>query len=180
MKTMKNLKLFGIIMMLVMGMSFTSCSDDDNNGVSPETINELLEGEWFKVSTYIVSPFDGDHQPTWDYDNQTAYGECTSEGCNDHEPERLTIECIGENTYNATNYYYSKYYGSWKVEDSYTWELKGNIIGEGYDEYDDVFYFKSYIKSISENTLVIVSEESYIEDGHTYKDILTHTYRRND
>ena len=38
---MKNLKIFGIVMMLVMGMSFTSCSSDDDS----------VDGIWKRMDT---------------------------------------------------------------------------------------------------------------------------------
>lgn len=179
---MKNLNLFGIFMILVMGMSFTSCSDDDSNGVSPETINELLEGEWFQVSLDVTSSHGERHKISWDFDNKTAIGECYCGYCDgSYEPQKWTIKSFEENSFNVTAYYYSKDYGYWRFKYYDTWKLNGNIIEEeSYNEYGIIGHSKSYIKSISENTLVIVTEETYtFEDGDTYKDILTRTFRRN-
>lgn len=175
---MKDLKFFGIVMMLVMGMSFASCSSDDEGGPSSGSIKENLEGEWFLVSEKEVCSEDGITYTTWDYDDQTAGGVC-SEGCTDHDPEKLYIECIGENTYEVTWSYY--YNSRWYIDESEIFEIDGNVISEYTEEYGgDVYSEKVYIKSVSANELVIVEEEKDVyEDGRAHNDVETYTYRRN-
>lgn len=161
-----------------MGMSFTSCSSDDD-GPGSGSIKENLEGEWFLINLKWECTEDGNETITWDYDDQTAEGVC-SDGCTDNDPEKIYIECVGENTYEMTRYYYSSYSSRWIYEDTWTYELDGNILAEGtFEESGNEFYCKEYIKAISENQLVVVSEESYKEDGRTHKDVGTYTYRRN-
>lgn len=175
---MKNLKFFGIVMMLVMGMSFASCSSDDDEGPSSGSIKENLEGEWFLVNAKWECSDDGNETVIWDYDDQTAEGVC-SEGCAGHDPEKMYIECVGENRYDFTWYYY---YGSrWYEDESEIYEIEGNVISEYTGEYDgDVYSEKVYIKSISAIELVVVDEEYEVcEDGSTHKDVITYTYRRN-
>ncbi len=159
-----------------MGMSFASCSSDDD-GPGSGSIKENLEGEWFLVSVKEVCSDDGTTYITWDYDDQTAYGVC-SDRCNDHEPEKLYIECVGKNTYEVT---WSYYYGRWNLDESEIFEIEGNIISEYTEEYaGNVFYEKVYIKSISANELVIVEEDKEVyEDGIIHNDVETYTYRRN-
>ena len=176
MKTMKNLKLFGIIMMLVMGMSFTSCSDDDNNGVSPETINELLEGEWF-----LVKAEDSEGTSiSWDFENQTEYGK-DADG-NKQNPVKTIIEKSNdsESKFLATNYTYNSNYG-WKQSSTQTFNLNGNILSEESGTESGISYHvKSYISSLTENTLVIITETNASYEGASYSLKMIQSYRRND
>jgi len=176
MKTMKNLKLFGIIMMLVMGMSFTSCSDDDSNGVSPETINELLEGEWF-----LVKAEDSEGTSiSWDFENQTKYGKDANG--KEQSPVKLYIEKYSdsESKFLATNYTYSNYSG-WEQSSTQTFNLNGNILSEESGTESGISYHsKTYISSLTESTLVVVTETSASYQGASYSVKMIQSYRRND
>jgi hypothetical protein len=183
---MKNLKFFGIVMMLVMGMSFTSCSSDDEpgsedqNGASSNSIKEYIEGEWFLIEE--KEEYDGETEITvWDYDDQTSGGISSDDGYGyGYEPEKLYIRCVEGNVYSVTEKYYSLYYDEWETDDSFVVELDGNIIYEDKGESSGGYYSeKTYIKSVSKNTLVIVNEEKDIYDGEVEIEITTSTYRRN-
>lgn len=178
---MKNLKFFGIVMMLVMGMSFASCSSDDEEGPSSGSIKENLEGEWFLVNAKWECPEDGNETVIWDYDDQTAEGVCSDEDCGDHQPTKLYIECVAENTYQITEMNYRPYSNSWYEEYTETYELNGNIFKEEtYAEGEISYYVKSYIHSLSENELVVVAIEKEIDEEYgTHEDKGTYTYRRN-
>lgn len=171
---MKNLKFYGIVMMLVMGMSFASCSSDDD-GPSSGSIEESIEGEWFLVSEKYEGTNDGTITTTWDYEDQTADG-YSSDGYSEY-PQKLYIERVSENRYEAVNYYYN---GQWRIDTSEIYEIDGNVIfEETEEEYGSVYYTKIYIKSISEDKLVIVGEEKLVDEDGTDKTVSTYTYRRN-
>ena len=55
------------MMMLVMGMSFTSCSSDDEPGASTDSINKYFEGEWFLVEEKEEETDDDTELIKWDY-----------------------------------------------------------------------------------------------------------------
>ena len=172
---MKNFKLFGIIMMLVMGMSFTSCGEDDENpdepveGTSTESINKNLAGEWFRVEASHTENGETFTQ-TWDYSNQTQnsnYG---------IEPMIYIIKKIDDNVFEVTAYEY--YNNEWceNGNGSEIFQLNGNIIGESSNENE--YYIektKIYISELSENKLVITSDTydydktSGVEEAYTTK-----------
>ena len=167
---MKNLKFFGIVMMLVMGMSFTSCSsDDDEPGASAGSIKEYLEGEWFLVEEKEKNA-DGDIDLIkWNYDDQTDTGENPDTGDCHYEPCKLLVRHIEGNTYQLIEE--RCVYGVWETYTTDEYELVGNVIYEII-----VHNIKVYIKSISENTLVIVEEQKW-PGGEEESE--TRTYRRN-
>lgn len=172
---MKNLNLFGIFMMLVMGMGFTSCSDDDSNGVSPETINELLEGEWFLVK---AEDSEGTNI-SWDFENQTKYGK-GADG-EEYNPMKRHIAKYNdsETKYHVTNYSYN--YNVWKQTSTETFNLNGNILSEESGTESGISYHsKTYISSLTENTLVVVTETSASYQGASYSVKMIQSYRRND
>lgn len=183
---MKNLKIFGIVMMLVMGMSFTSCSsDDDEPGASAGSIKEYLEGEWFLVEEEAKYKYNGKTDiwiTLWDYDDQTKNGIKTKNGVivdgNRTDPEKLYISYVAESIYDIIDLFY--YRGTW-YSDNNTYELDGNIIYEENGESSGGYYSeKTYIKSISKETLVIVEETKEGYDDEMSHDIITKTYLRID
>ena len=78
---MKSFKFFGIIMMLVMGMSFASCSDDDDKGGSSQS----LIGTWKLTKVVWYDDEDGkyytddysDGNPDDGLDNYLVIGDRT-------------------------------------------------------------------------------------------------------
>ncbi len=44
---MEKLKLFGIVMMMVIGMSFSSCSSDSDDEPDGGSSVEILQGKWY-------------------------------------------------------------------------------------------------------------------------------------
>lgn len=169
---MSKFKLFGIIMMFTMSMFFTSCSDDGNDSPNTETINELLEGEWFLVKAY--DSFE-ENTITWDYENQTTYG-IDSDGRNQN-PVKARIEKIRENEYYIYNYTYS---GSWRRTSIQEAILNGNILSEeSYDEDGLSGTSKTYISTLTESTLVIETDVVASYRGVSYSWKAVQTYRRN-
>ena len=172
---MKKFKLLGIIMMLI--MSFTSCSDDDsNNGISPETINELFEGEWFLVK----AEDNNGTSISWDFENQTKYGK-DADG-NEQNPVKVFIEKSNdsESKFLATNYTYNNNSG-WQQSSAQIFDLNGNILFEESGTESGISYnVKTYISSLTKNTLVIITETTASYEEASYSVKMIQSYRRND
>lgn len=169
---MSKFKLFGIIMMFTMSIFFTSCLDDGNDSPNTDSINELLEGEWFLVKEY--NSFE-ENTTMWDYENQTDYGE-DSDGTSQN-PVKIRIEKIKENEYWFYSYTYS---GSWKRTSIQEAILNGNILSEEiYEEEDLSGTSKIYISTLTESTLVIEADVVASYRGISYSWKITQTYRRN-
>ena len=161
--------------MLMLGLSFTSCSDDDGPGVpSTESINELLEGEWFLVEE---SDNEGG-KIIWDYENQLENGIANDEEYDSYHkmPHMLTISKNNSGSFYFFYSYYNTNSNYWRKEKSFNVDLDSNIIEEGVDEENHDYTYKDFIASISESTLVIVSEVKY-SDGDYEK--VVYSYRRN-
>lgn len=173
---MKNFKLFGIIMMLIMGMSFSSCKDDDDpesEGTSTESINKNLEGEWFCVER-TATENGKTYSETWDYNNQTQYGS------NGTEPLRLIIDKIDDNIYTISDCYFDE--NDWDIDDTERYSLNGNILAE--DTYEDEYCidsYKLYISELSKNKLVIVNDFSYSDksSGEVESGTMKMLFQRN-
>lgn len=181
---MKNFKLFGIIMMLIMGMSFSSCKDDDDpesEGTSSESINKNLEGEWFLVkftNEYSSSTSGIDIENiTWDYNNQTKNGiSDQGESC---EPIKYIFTKVSNNIFDMS---YSEYEESyWTTDEPKRYNLNGNILYErSYNDGDCTCTDKMYISELTNKRLVLIGE--YYETSQnnaTIQEKRTFIFQRN-
>ena len=153
--------------MLVMGMSFTSCSDDDRPGIpSTETINEHLKGQWFLVKEDFC---DGEWV-IWDYNNQTECG-ITHDG-EYEEPRRLAISRSDSDDRLFRFHEFIYINGNWSTFNSDSYKIENNIIEQDSSEY---YSYKKYISTLTNESLVII-EEYEDEEG---SDMTIFTYRRD-
>ncbi len=134
------------MLMLVTGLAFASCSDDDE-GSNPSD----LVGTWTVTSSYYAYYTDGDLM--WEYtDNEVG----------------SVWKFYADGTISAMD-------GS----ETGTWTVKGNklIVTE---VSDDETYVHSYTLTRNDNEeITLRSEDTYTDDGSTYREVYSVTLDRN-
>lgn len=145
--------LWLISILMLMPISFTSCSDDDDEIGS---VSELV-GTWEIVSrTY-----------QWKED-----GKVTEEGTESDNDLRITFNEDG--TCKAAEYYNNK----WNEDEPGTWSYKNGKItirstyeGESWSE-------TATVKELTSSKLVLEYIDKYTEDGTSYEDYELSEYRK--
>lgn len=150
MKRFDYLWLIGILMLVPLGFSSCSDSDDDENTGSAST----LVGTWESVSyTY-----------QWKED-----GEVVDEGT--EEDSSIRIRFHEDETCEIAEYYN----GKWNWENPGTWKYKnGKITVTDEDGESDT----ATVKTLTASKLVVEYHEKYTEDGILYEDYDLTEYRK--
>lgn len=150
MKKFKNYFLLGLLT-ICMGFAFTACGDDDDDA---DTSN--LVGTWVQSEFYGVEKEDGEIV----YEDNTPI-------------TNMRVEFAS----NGTIKLYDNYSGSWTVDDSGKWWMKGNSIVVRWEGDDEDEYFGN-ILTLTATTLTVESSENYNEDGVYYEYYEKATYTK--
>lgn len=150
----KIIFLWLVSILMLLPISFVSCSDDDEEGVG--STSELV-GTWEIVSrTY-----------QWKED-----GKIMEEGTENDSDTRITFSEDG--TCKAAEYYNNK----WNWDETGTWSYKNGKItirstyeGESYSE-------TATVKELTSSKLVLEYIDKYTEDGTSYEDYELSEYRK--
>ena len=147
MKIVKNLAFLFIATLLV-GFSFTSCSDDDDDiNVS----HSDLIGSWQVVSSEGYTKMAGMKVDNNNNDEELLTFTFNEDG---------TFILITEEEWNGK---------MWRYEDGGTWSLKGDKLTIKYDDDDDENNFPEKITKITSSELVTVISEKGKYEGIPYE-----------
>ena len=147
--------LIGVLMLIP--ISFTSCSDDDEEiGFS-----SLLVGTWESVSFSYQIKENGKVVDKRTEDDNSLRGIFNEDG-----------------TWNSAEYYN----GTWHYNDEIIWThwsyKNGKIITESRDCYDEYYSESVTVKELTASKLVVESVENYTDDGISYEDYALIEYRK--
>lgn len=159
---MKAFRFYGMVLLTVLlSVSLTSCGDDDDIG----NVSNLY-GTWQTSYSEGWSKTNGEITDDW-------MCECVPGYAGNQYSIRLKFS--GDGT--VTEYEYQTG-GTWRIEDTYKYSLKGNklYIEDYYGDGDDGIFT---VKSLSSSQLVL--EEYYsgtYDNGDKYEDYYKETYQK--
>lgn len=145
-------KLLVLAAALFAAVSFSACSDDDDNNVNPN----LLYGTWQEVSYKGYELENGQKVDEW-------------EGTLDGEKSLYTFRKDGTGDYDNGDV-------QWDIR----YKQSGNTLQMVCTDtrYDETFNYTWTIESLSETELVATQYSKYSEEGDVYEEFETMTFER--
>lgn len=141
---MKNfeLKFWLSCMMVALCIGFTSCGDDDDEGIAGDA-KTLIIGTWQSTWLKGYEIYDGEKE---------TYDEAYTE-------DIYTFKSDGKGTYKDVS-------GSSTYTADFTWTISGNKLKITFSSYSQ----EATIKTLNENTAILVGQEKD-KDGEYYSEI---------
>ncbi len=145
---------------LLAAISFSACSDDDEEPTLPATPGNIA-GTWQSVSATGFEIYDGQKE-TW------------SENYPDENGCYYTYTFNKNGTYTATDHEYDEFEGAYIQHKTGSYSISGNtfIIVENYDNESHKYEYK--IKKLTKSELVL--QDTYEEPDYSFEE--TSTFKR--
>ncbi|MGN1375826.1 MAG: hypothetical protein ACI4V5_04645 [Prevotella sp.] len=154
MKTLKNYFYpIAVILFALLSVTFTSCSDDDDDSGSASD----LVGTWERVSLTFQQKVNGIVTEEYTTNNIKFMTKFNADG-----------------SYETAEYYNNKW--SWDVTG--TWSYKNGKITCCIIEEDDIYYVTSTVKELTSSKFVVEGVDKYTENGKSYEEYYLEEYRK--